>query len=674
VPRARRLSTAGFGSPNTGPSQARDGAVISAPALPAGAAASTIEAMRFFVLSLAVLPLVFSAAACGRADLLVDPASTGGGGNGATGGGGTGATGGGTTTSVTTTSITTTTITTTTTTTIPPTCGNGVVDPGEQCDDGNSSNTDACLNDCKLAFCGDGIIHIGFEQCDDGNTDNSDDCVQCAVAFCGDGFVHKGVEQCDDGNKNNNDACSNDCKINKPGCGNGVVDPGEECDDGNASNNDACTNACKLAKCGDGFVEAGVEQCDDGNNVNGDGCEANCTLPSCGNGVIDPGEVCDDGNKQSGDGCDSNCTVTSCGNGVVTAGEQCDDGNQQSGDGCDANCTPTACGNGIVTAGEECDDGNQQSGDGCDSNCTPTGCGNGIVTAGEECDDGNASNTDACVAGCKNAKCGDGFVEAGVEQCDDGNNVNGDGCNANCQLPICGDGFVDPGEQCDLGAGNADRPAFLLSFQNSAQGVVPVVAAKDAAIFYNYNSASGHTGFEVFKGSIAFLYADSSTKALSLFVEHGIDFDTSGLNQPQSHVLMDITGLPASSVVALADDTPSEFQKNTATSIHGDWNFQSNSDGGVVSGLPFPGNWTIVVTPKFPNTITTWVYENGGAMPSQITLGGPTATIQAFDSPSPCRKSCTIPKCGDGILDGGEVCDDGNNVSGDGCAADCKGF
>jgi cysteine-rich repeat protein len=47
-------------------------------------------------------------------------------------------------------------------------------------------------------------------------------------------------------------------------------------------------------------------------------------------------------------------------------------------------------------------------------------------------------------------------------------------------------------------------------------------------------------------------------------------------------------------------------------------------------------------------------------------------TLTAFNSPSLCRTNCTIPTCGDGIIDGGEVCDDGNNVSGDGCAADCK--
>lgn len=45
-------------------------------------------------------------------------------------------------------------------------CGNGVVEEGEECDDGNEDNTDDCLNDCREAFCGDGYIHSGVEECD----------------------------------------------------------------------------------------------------------------------------------------------------------------------------------------------------------------------------------------------------------------------------------------------------------------------------------------------------------------------------------------------------------------------------------------------------------------------------------------------------------------------------
>ena len=42
-----------------------------------------------------------------------------------------------------------------------PQCGNGVTEPGEQCDDGNTSNTDACTNACLTNVCGDGYRAAG---------------------------------------------------------------------------------------------------------------------------------------------------------------------------------------------------------------------------------------------------------------------------------------------------------------------------------------------------------------------------------------------------------------------------------------------------------------------------------------------------------------------------------
>ena len=69
-------------------------------------------------------------------------------------------------------------------------CGNGAVETGEQCDDGNQNPNDACNNQCQLTRCGDGIV-----QNPNGNGQN---------------------EECDDGNTNNNDACSNSCQIQAP--------------------------------------------------------------------------------------------------------------------------------------------------------------------------------------------------------------------------------------------------------------------------------------------------------------------------------------------------------------------------------------------------------------------------------------------------------------------------
>jgi len=55
-------------------------------------------------------------------------------------------------------------------------CGNGVIDEGEECDDGNYLDDDACVNGCIRAVCGDGYVFAGVEQCDDSNFVNGDGC------------------------------------------------------------------------------------------------------------------------------------------------------------------------------------------------------------------------------------------------------------------------------------------------------------------------------------------------------------------------------------------------------------------------------------------------------------------------------------------------------------------
>ncbi len=93
-------------------------------------------------------------------------------------------------------------------------CTNGIVEPGEECDDGNQVETDGCTNTCRHPICGDGIVHVGSEQCDDGNKVETDDCLtSCIPATCGDGFLHEGVEVCDDGNTEPGDTCLSNCQL-----------------------------------------------------------------------------------------------------------------------------------------------------------------------------------------------------------------------------------------------------------------------------------------------------------------------------------------------------------------------------------------------------------------------------------------------------------------------------
>ena len=64
------------------------------------------------------------------------------------------------------------------------TCGDGVLDQGEDCDDGNTNATDAC-RECKWARCGDGEVRTGVEECDDGNTSDEDACNASCLSCVG---------------------------------------------------------------------------------------------------------------------------------------------------------------------------------------------------------------------------------------------------------------------------------------------------------------------------------------------------------------------------------------------------------------------------------------------------------------------------------------------------------
>ncbi len=92
-------------------------------------------------------------------------------------------------------------------------CGDGRTDPGEECDDGNDTNTDSCTNLCVRNICGDGHVNPGPEECDEGSlngtgscpADYGASCLSCSATcrrvsssggFCGNG-VKEGPEQCD---------------------------------------------------------------------------------------------------------------------------------------------------------------------------------------------------------------------------------------------------------------------------------------------------------------------------------------------------------------------------------------------------------------------------------------------------------------------------------------------
>lgn len=71
------------------------------------------------------------------------------------------------------------------------TCGDAVVNPGEECDDGNAIDGDGCDGNCTFTSCGNGIVTSG-EACDDGNTASGD----CCDGVC---QLESDGSPCDDG-------------------------------------------------------------------------------------------------------------------------------------------------------------------------------------------------------------------------------------------------------------------------------------------------------------------------------------------------------------------------------------------------------------------------------------------------------------------------------------------
>lgn len=205
-------------------------------------------------------------------------------------------------------------------------CANGEGEIVLTITDGDCSDEARVPVTCAVpSVCGDGQVDIG-EECDDGNDFDDDGCGHtCIAERCGDGLLQRG-ESCDDGNVQGGDGCSAACA--EEFCGNGVLEGLEECDDGNLTTGDGCSQHCTIEACGDGVVQAALEeQCDDGNRTDGDGCSEGCLFEDGDfDGVVDLVDHCADTEETlvGTDGCsieqrcpcdddwDSNAQYVSC--------------------------------------------------------------------------------------------------------------------------------------------------------------------------------------------------------------------------------------------------------------------------------------------------------------------------------------------------------------------------
>ena len=154
-----------------------------------------------------------------------------------------------------------------------------------------------------------------------------------------------------------------------------------------------------------------------------------------------------------------------CGNGAIDAGEDCDGADLGT-----ETCLTQGFDSGTLACANDCNFDTS----GC---ATAALCGNGAIDAGEQCDGavlggqtcislGFEGGTLTCSASCTTITtacfaCGDGNVDAG-EQCDDGNTVDGDGCSAICESEgppatwTCNATFYAAADGCDCSCGAHD--------------------------------------------------------------------------------------------------------------------------------------------------------------------------------------------------------------------------
>ncbi len=327
-----------------------------------------------------------------------------------------------------------------------------------------------------------------------------------AVTACGDGSVNPG-EDCDQGIANGTagSCCATGCTF-KPAATTcrTAIDQCDQIETCTGASANCPFNAAKPngTSCTDPSACTQTDTCQFGTCIGSN--PVICTpLDQCHNaGSCNPGTgLCSNPNKTNGTGCsDGNaCTTTdACQSGMCVGGAppDCNDGQICTDDACDtgSGCTHTnntapcnddnACTTGDVCSGGGCtgptplgcDDGQVCTDDGCD---TETGCTHEPNT--DPCSDGNAcTQVDTCAGGscvgaspvdcdddepCTDDTCNTGSGEClhsdNTDPCDDGNNcttpdVCGGGTCTSTPV-ICDDGlFCNGVELCNAGSGDCD--------------------------------------------------------------------------------------------------------------------------------------------------------------------------------------------------------------------------
>ena len=259
--------------------------------------------------------------------------------------------------------------------------------------------------------------------------------------------------------------------------------------------------------------------------------------------------------------------------------------------------------------------------------------------------------------------CGNGWIGAG-ETCDDGNTADGDGCDASCQWEPAVQGALRNGDfeisepiggmvPADFGDWDTDVSMIV----ESAGDLVPFDGTKMLCFdSTGLTVDSGGTGGDVRQFvDLSHLAPEVEAAELTAFARVRVNRAFSKGGQQDSEFLL---GLYAH------EGTPATFTDSADAIAFATESLVSDDD---------PGTWEeLGVELEVPPGTT---YLEIGISAIENVFDDPTRP--AFEGL--CADGATLdfdgappPVCGNGLVEAGEQCDDGNTVAGDGCDASCQ--
>lgn len=423
-------------------------------------------------------------------------------------------------------------------------------------------------------------------------------------------------------------------------CGNGVIEGTEECDDTNLAGND----------CQDRGFLGGTLACSGTCTFD----ETGCFDAECGNDTVETGEDCDNTDLDGEDcisrghtggtlDCNTNCTfdesgcTDNCGNDTIDVGEEVCDGADTGTDtcitenfdggtlGCAADCqslVTTNCCNDACTAAD-------------DTQCTGTVLGTCTMMAsgcldwvdydcdddGDICDDSGSPSVcrPPCTSDCTVLNATQCISATELETCEDG----GDGCMY-LTNSTCGSHCGGVPEACfDTGAGLACDDVYNLdgrTFPHTIAGIF------DGGVITDPASCSGAGQNPLYA---SFTVSATAPDEIQITVE---DMGSTG---------------PWVRLAAF-----------TTTSATGVCNAALRTELDCVNPSSDTATMTLNASDLGlnPGDVIYFLVHGDGA---SYTLGDPEVTI-------------VMSKCGNGIIELSEACDDGNATAGDGCSDSCQ--